>query len=173
MIDLILFSTLQGYVPSATAMVVCWGFLLIECLILAEINVFLLSKKEKGKKTRNGHGDLETISIRTMAQETLGDWGGNLATVNYVFLGYTTLVAYISKSGEIINHLSNIPSNISGFLFAMLFSLLLSVGGTRATDQVNQYLTTIMIGALSSYPTPCFKLIIGFFVNTINHLQFY
>ncbi|KAI8563724.1 hypothetical protein RHMOL_Rhmol03G0131100 [Rhododendron molle] len=83
-----------------------------------------------------------------MAQETLGEWGGTLATVTYVFLGYTSLVAYSSKSGEIIYHLINLPESFSGFFFTVLFTVLISVGGTRATDRVNQWLTLSMIGLL-------------------------
>lgn len=90
--------------------------------------------------------ELEVISIRTMAQETLGDWGGTLATITYVFLGYTSMIAYCSKSGEILFHLINLPESASGFLFTALFTLLISIGGTRTTDRVNQWLTASMIG---------------------------
>lgn len=83
-----------------------------------------------------------------MAQETLGDWGGTLATVFYVFLGYTSMIAYCSKSGEILYHLLNIPESVSGFLFTTVFTLLISIGGTRATDQFNQWLTASMIGSI-------------------------
>ncbi|OMO81255.1 Tryptophan/tyrosine permease [Corchorus olitorius] len=82
-----------------------------------------------------------------MAQETLGNWGGTLATVTYVFLGYTSMIAYSSKSGEILFHLINLPESVSGFLFTGIFTILISVGGTQATDQVNQWLTISMIGS--------------------------
>ncbi|OVA10148.1 Tryptophan/tyrosine permease [Macleaya cordata] len=133
----------DGFIPSSVSMILCWGFLLIEALLLAEINVGLLRKKMKRESE-----ELEVISIRTMAQETLGDWGGTLATVIYLFLGYTTMVAYTSKSGAIIHNMINIPSSISGFFFTALFTILISVGGTRTTDQVNQWLTVTMIGIL-------------------------
>lgn len=124
-------------------MAICWGFLVIEALLLVEINVGLrrLSKKDED-------GELEVISIRTMAQETLGDWGGTLATITYVFLGYSSMIAYSSKSGEILFHLFNVPEPLSACLFTAVFTLLVSVGGTRATDQVNQWLTASMIGLL-------------------------
>ena len=99
---------------------------------------------KKGKLEEENH-ELEIISITTMAQETLGEWGGNLATAAYVFLGYTSMVAYISKSGEILFHLINFPAQISGFFFTSLFTILISIGGTRATDQVNQWLTASML----------------------------
>ena len=100
----------------------------------------------KKKRKNEEEDDLEVISIRTMAQETLGEWGGTLATVTYVFLGYTSMIAYSSKSGDILFHLINLPASISGIFFTSLFTMLISIGGTRATDQVNQWLTTSMIG---------------------------
>ena len=123
-------------------MIICWAFLLIEALLLVEVNVALRKKKRKNEE----EDDLEVISIRTMAQETLGEWGGTLATVTYVFLGYTSMIAYSSKSGDIIFHLINLPASISGIFFTSVFTMLISIGGTRATDQVNQWLTTSMIG---------------------------
>lgn len=123
-------------------MIICWAFLLIEALLLVEVNVALRKKKRKNEE----EDELEVISIRTMAQETLGEWGGTLATVTYVFLGYTSMIAYSSKSGDILFHLINLPASISGIFFTSLFTMLISIGGTRATDQVNQWLTTSMIG---------------------------
>ncbi|XVF83244.1 hypothetical protein PTKIN_Ptkin16aG0119400 [Pterospermum kingtungense] len=133
-----------GVLPSSISLIFCWAFLLIEALFLVEINVGLRMKMRKCEED----GELEVISLRTMAQETLGDWGGNLATVTYVFLGYTSMVAYSSKSGEILFHLINLPEPVSGFLFTGIFTILISVGGTQATDKVNQWLTISMIGLL-------------------------
>ncbi|MED6207838.1 hypothetical protein PIB30_039386 [Stylosanthes scabra] len=134
-----------GFIPSSVSVIVCWVFLLIEALLLVEINVALMRKKGKELGEDN---ELEAISIRTMAQETLGVWGGSLATIAYVFLAYSSMVAYCSKSGEILFNLINIPPPVSGSLFAGLFTMLVFFGGTRATDQVNQYLTSSMIGLL-------------------------
>ncbi|GMJ11958.1 hypothetical protein HRI_004865000 [Hibiscus trionum] len=134
-----------GLVPSSISLVVCWAFLLIEALLLIEINVGL---RRRRKKREEEEGELEVISIRTMAQQTLGDWGGNLATITYVFLGYTSMIAYSSKSGDILFHLINLPEPVSGFLFTAIFTILISVGGTQTTDQVNQWLTISMIGLL-------------------------
>ncbi|XP_076895773.1 uncharacterized protein LOC143548527 [Bidens hawaiensis] len=134
-----------GLLPSSISLTLCWGFLLIEALLLVEINVGLLKKKQN---IVDNEDELEVISIRTMAQETLGEVGGTLATLTYVFLGYTSVIAYAAKSGEILCHLVNIPESVSGFFFTVIFAVLISVGGTRATDQVNQVLTVSMIGLL-------------------------
>ncbi|CAK9313443.1 unnamed protein product [Citrullus colocynthis] len=137
-----------GFFPSSISIILCWGFLLVEALLLVEISVVLWRRKKKKKENEEGKTGMEVISVRTMAQETLGDFGGTLATVAYVFLGYTSMVAYISKSGEILLQAFNLPSPLSGFLFTFVFSLLISVDRTRATDQVNQWLTACMIGLL-------------------------
>ncbi|XP_077250706.1 uncharacterized protein LOC143890054 isoform X2 [Tasmannia lanceolata] len=132
-----------GFIPSAIAIVFCWGFLLFEALLLAEINVGLRKKRERGEEE-----EVEIISIRTMAQQTLGEWGGTLATVNYIFLAYTSMVAYTSKSGELLSHLINLPASISGVFFITLPTILISVGGIHLTDLVNRWLTASMIGLL-------------------------
>ncbi|KAL5569308.1 hypothetical protein UlMin_025883 [Ulmus minor] len=134
-----------GVLPSSISILVCWAFLLVEALLLVEINVSLRKRRKKRKKETS---ELEIISIRTMAQETLGDWGGTFATVTYVFLGYTSVVAHASKSGEILFHFLNLPAPLSGFVFISLFTMLIYLGGTRATDRVNQFLTVSMIGLL-------------------------
>ncbi|KAH1206681.1 Tyrosine-specific transport protein [Glycine max] len=133
-----------GIIPSSISVIVCWIFLLIEAFLLVEINVALM--RNKGKKQEDN--ELDVISIRTMAQETLGDWGGTIATIAYVFLGYSSMVAYSSKSGEILFQLINLPAPVSGSLFTALFTMLVSIWGTRATDRVNQYLTASMIAGL-------------------------
>ncbi|KAF7820130.1 Tyrosine-specific transport protein [Senna tora] len=138
-----------GFVPSSISVVVCWAFLLIEALLLVEINVGLLRKKRrKREEEEEDDSEFEVISIRTMAQETLGEWGSTLATLTYVLLGYSSMVAYCSKSGEIIFQLINLPPPVSGCLFTALFTMLISIGGTQATDLVNQWLTASMIGVL-------------------------
>ncbi|KAK9913246.1 hypothetical protein M0R45_037069 [Rubus argutus] len=97
-----------GLIPSSISIVICWGFLLIEALLLIEINVSMRRRKERKTKGMN--------------------WS--------------------SKSGEILFHLINLPPPVSGFFFTSIFTLLICIGGTQATDQVNQLLTTSMIGLL-------------------------
>ncbi|KAF0910581.1 hypothetical protein E2562_003017, partial [Oryza meyeriana var. granulata] len=136
----------QGFVPSATCMVTCWAFLVIEALLLAEINVHL--RRKKGKDVGDG-GQLEVISLKSMAQETLGEWGGNLAAAAYLFLSYTSMVAYTSKSGEVLSRvIAGVPEPVSGGAFTAALALLIAAGSTGVTDKVNQLLTFVMIGLL-------------------------
>ncbi|XP_078152317.1 uncharacterized protein LOC144547522 isoform X2 [Carex rostrata] len=138
-----------GFIPSATSIIICWIFLVIEALLLAEINVNLRKKRNKDIICDQNNGNIEIISIRTMAQETLGQWGGNIATATYLFLSYTSVIAYTSKSGEVVSRLVQLPDSVSGATFTMIIALLISVGGTHLTDRVNQWLTFVMIGLLA------------------------
>lgn len=136
-----------GFVPSAVCMIVCWAFLVTEALLLAEINVHLRRKQRKDGE-EGGGGSLEIISLKSMAQETLGEWGGNLAATAYLFLSYTSMVAYTSKSGEVLSRVIGVPEPVSGAAFTAAVALLIAGGGTGVTAQVNQLLTFFMIGLL-------------------------
>nr|CAB3501393.1 unnamed protein product [Digitaria exilis] len=139
-----------GFIPSAACMVTCWAFLVAEALLIAEINVHL--RRRRSKDVGYGRGgdqdDLEVISVKSMAQETLGTWGGHVATVAYLFLSYTSMVAYASKSGEVLSRLvpAGVPEPVSGGIFTAALALLVAGGGTGVTDRVNQLLAFVMIG---------------------------
>jgi hypothetical protein len=103
----------QGFVPSAACMVTCWAFQVAEALLLAEINVYIRRRKNKDGDGRGGDGDLEVISVKSMAEETLGEWGGNVATAAYLFMSYNSMVAYASKSGEVLSRLVGVPEPVT------------------------------------------------------------
>ncbi|PAN50568.1 hypothetical protein PAHAL_9G528500 [Panicum hallii] len=141
-----------GFIPSAACMVTCWAFLVAEALLIAEINVHLRRRRDKDVSHGGGGGgglDLEVISVKSMAQETLGAWGGHLAAAAYLFLAYTSMVAYASKSGEVLSRLvAGVPEPVSGAAFTAALALLVAGGGTGVTDRVNQVLTFAMTGLL-------------------------
>ncbi|CAL4930159.1 unnamed protein product [Urochloa decumbens] len=141
-----------GFIPSAACMVTCWAFLVAEALLIAEINVHLRRRRNKDGVSSHGGGgdlDLEVISVKSMAQETLGAWGGHVATATYLFLSYTSMVAYASKSGEVLSRLvPGVPEPAAGAAFTAALALLVAGGGTGVTDRVNQLLTFVMIGLL-------------------------
>jgi tyrosine-specific transport protein len=59
------------------------------------------------------------------------------------------MIACTSKSGEVVSRLVQLPDSVSGATLTMLIALLISVGGTRMTDQVNQLFTFVMIVLLA------------------------
>jgi len=123
-----------------------------EALLLAEVNVYLLNKRD----TNHGQkGKSEVISLCSMAEQTLGKWGGILSTISYILLTYTVMVAYVAKSGEVLSFLVNMPAPIAGPLFMCIFGILVFAGGTKVTDKVNQSLTTCLMGKTSCSDCHC------------------
>lgn len=132
-----------GFIPTAVSMIICWGFLVFEALLLAEVNVFLLKQRDTSHAQK---GKSEVISLCSMAEQTLGKWGGILSRIGYILLTYTILVAYVAKSGEVLSFLVNMPAPIAGILFMCIFGILVFVGGANVTDKVNQLLTACLMG---------------------------
>jgi hypothetical protein len=156
-------------------MVTCWVFLVAEALLIAEINVHL---RRRRRNKDGGRGeldlDLEVISVKSMAQETLGEWGGHLAAATYLFLSYTSMVAYASKSGEVLSRLlPGVPEPVSGAAFTAALAMLVAGGGTAVTDRVNQLLTFVMIGIKYSVvctPSCCLRSLVRTDVRAIHEL---
>lgn len=73
-------------------------------------------------------------------------FGGLLTTVIYLMLSYTLLVAYISKSGEVLSLLLHVPNRAADLLFTVALGGLLGVGGAKMADSVNQILTIMLLG---------------------------
>ncbi|CAN6462224.1 unnamed protein product [Victoria cruziana] len=134
-----------GLIPTASLLIASWAFLLVEALLLADVNVSLM---ERMRVETEDDRKLNIISFTTMAEATLGKLGAHVATFAYIFLAYSSMVAYVAKSGDILSHILNYPTSVLGCCFTVIFTLLISVGGTKLTDQVNQGLTSLMIGLL-------------------------
>lgn len=123
-------------------MSISWAFLLLEALLLAEVNVELMRKREPGEELHS-----QVLSLRTMADETMGPFGGLFTTVIYLMLSYTLLVAYISKSGEVLSVLLNVSNRtVADVVFTVGFGSLLCVGGAKMADSINQVLTVMLLG---------------------------
>ncbi|XP_024522062.1 uncharacterized protein LOC112343198 [Selaginella moellendorffii] len=121
-------------------MTVSWIFLVLEAFLLVEVNLALMSSKKAN------HSLSKVISLQTMAETTLGSRGGILVGAVYVLLTYALIVAYISKSGEVLSLLFHVPRQIAEVLFVGVFGYLLLSGGTKLADRANQFMTAGLIG---------------------------
>ncbi|KAJ7522282.1 hypothetical protein O6H91_18G004400 [Diphasiastrum complanatum] len=88
----------------------------------------------------------EVISLRTMANYTLGPVGGFLAALIYLLLSYTLLIAYIAKAGEVVPILVHLPASIAGILFTFGFGGFIYLGGREYAQHMNTVLTAALIG---------------------------
>jgi tyrosine-specific transport protein len=119
-----------------------WGFLLLEALLLAEVNVALMMRqRQTGEKLHS-----EVLSLRTMAEQTLGPLGGAFTTITYLMLSYTLLVAYIAKSGEMLSLMFNLPISFGAAVFTFALGGIICFGGNHTVDDINQALTTLLVG---------------------------
>ncbi|CAD7704974.1 unnamed protein product [Ostreobium quekettii] len=126
-----------GFFPSAGIMTVTWGFLILEALLIAEVNLTIMKKQQARGETPR------VVTLRQMAAETLGPTGGKVTSYVYLFLSYTLLVAYIAKGSELVNLLSMdaIPASAGGPLFAFIMGAFLFREDTESVDVVNRALT--------------------------------
>lgn len=131
-----------GFIPSAGIMIVSWLILTSEALLLAEVN---LSVKEKQSKTGNNQDTV--VTLKDMAEKTLGPIGGKLTSGLYLFLANTLLVAYISKGGELLDLLSNhsLSTTIGSIVFTLGLGGLLWKGSEKTIDLTNRVFTSILL----------------------------
>lgn len=136
-----------GFIATATTMCISWAFLLLEALLLAEVNVALMRRREISEKELTPSHS-QVLSLRTMAEETMGPVGAWVTTLIYLMLSYTLLVAYISKSGEVLALLMDAPQRRAAgdVVFTVGLGGLLCGGGAKMADNVNQVLTVLLLG---------------------------
>ena len=88
----------------------------------------------------------EVLSLRTMAETTLGPVGGGAATAVYLFLSYTLMTAYISKGSQILEVATHLPPPVTATAFCLGIGGVLFGGSARNVDALNQILTAGLLG---------------------------
>lgn len=137
MLGLPVLSAQAGFQPSIVMFLVCWLFMLCTGLLLLEVNLWC-----------GGN-----ISMITMAERTLGNWGKVVSWLAFLFLFYSLMVAYVAASGSLItDFIGDLTGHywhhgVGGFLFCLLFGVLLYLG-IGAVDWFNRLL---MLGLIVTY----------------------
>ncbi|KAH0895989.1 hypothetical protein HID58_045557 [Brassica napus] len=88
----------SGFLASAVACILCWAFMVVTGLLVAEVNVNTMSELGSGG-----------VSLVSMAKRTLGSFGVQVASWSYILIHYTLLVAYIARSSGILTNFLGIP----------------------------------------------------------------
>ncbi len=129
----------SGFLPSVLMMVVCWAYMCITGLLIAEASFWL--------KDKNAH-------MSSICSHFYGNTGKFLAWAIYLFIGYASLVAYIDGAGKILTNSLNqwmpilADTPFTGpILFSLFFGSLLLLGGKKV-ENINSIL---FIGLLISY----------------------
>ncbi|GJP52359.1 hypothetical protein CLOM_g11482 [Closterium sp. NIES-68] len=88
----------------------------------------------------------DVLSYRTMAEATLGPVGGTVATLAYVFLSFTLIIAYFAKGGEVLAFGTGLPNWVGAVGFFAVLGGFIYSGSTRTADIINRVLTAGLLG---------------------------
>jgi tyrosine-specific transport protein len=129
-------SGISGFFPSLVLMLVCWAFMTITALLLLEANLWMK----------------EGSHIISMSSRYLGKIGKGIAWVVFLFMGYASLVAYISEGGSLIQTAIegitdfSLQKWIACVLFIAFFGFIIDLGA-RFVSRVNAILVAAMVAA--------------------------
>ncbi|WVZ66983.1 hypothetical protein U9M48_016130 [Paspalum notatum var. saurae] len=126
-----------GFLASAVTCIVCWLYMVVSGLLVAEVNVNTMCELGSGG-----------VSLVSMTMRTLGTFGVRTACLSYLFIHYALLVAYVARSSDIITNSLGIPLWESATLFSLAFGGICYFGSQRLIGAVNGVL---VIGILTSF----------------------
>lgn len=153
MLGLPIVTGISGLYPALSIFLFCWIFMTITALLLLEVNLSFS----------------KNINFMSMAEKFLGQWGKIVCWITYLFLFYTTLVAYIDASGSITQQFLKNKFSFhveywqSSLFFTVSFGFFVYLG-TVFVDKLNRL---FMLGLILTY-----FFVIGFGAPEINTEHF-
>ncbi|RWR74749.1 tyrosine-specific transport protein isoform X1 [Cinnamomum micranthum f. kanehirae] len=126
-----------GFLASAITCILCWMYMVVTGLLVAEVNVNTMCELGSGG-----------VSLVSMAMRTLGKLGVQVACWSYIFIHYALLVAYVARSSDILTNFLGIPLWESAALFSLVFGGLCYFGSQRFIGAVNGLL---LFGIIASF----------------------
>ncbi|KAK7300286.1 hypothetical protein RJT34_11128 [Clitoria ternatea] len=115
-----------GFLASAVTSILCWIFMVVTGLLIAEVNVSTMCELGSGG-----------VSLVSMAKRTLGTAGVQISCWCYIFIHYALLVAYVARSSNILHNFLGIPIWESATLFSLIFGGICYFGSQRFIGAVN------------------------------------
>jgi len=127
-----------GFFPSTWMLIVAWAFMTTTALILAEVCMWMP----------------QDTHIISMANHLLGKPAKIIAWIVYLFMGYFSLIAYISGGSDIFtaffsNISFSIPQWMTALLFVVVFGFVIEIG----SSWVSRLNTILFWGLIISYFT--------------------
>lgn len=123
MIGLPVTSLLAGWVPSAVAMILAYGFATTTGLLILEIALWFK----------------ERVNLISMARFALGRVGTAVTWVLFLFLFYALFIAYMDGSGQLCAQALSLPYPI-GVLLTVGMVAAIAYAGTRSASYVSRFL---------------------------------
>lgn len=143
-----------GFAPSAVALVGAWAYMATSALLIAEVNVNTLCALERS-----------SVSIKSMAAETVGQTGARVSSLAYAFIHYALLIAYMLEGGKLLGELvPALDATATGLSGAATFAAL-SGGALLASSeaQADKANSVLFVGVIIS-----FLLLVGFGATQIS-----
>uniref|UniRef100_A0A1J3IHZ7 Tyrosine-specific transport protein n=1 Tax=Noccaea caerulescens TaxID=107243 RepID=A0A1J3IHZ7_NOCCA len=129
----------SGFLASAVACILCWAFMVVTGLLVAEVNVNTMTELGTGG-----------VSLVSMAKRTLGSVGVQVASWSYILIHYTLLVAYIARSSGILTNFLGIPIWESATLFSLVLGGICYFGSQRFIGATNGVLVFGLIASFAA-----------------------
>ncbi|XP_021812771.1 uncharacterized protein LOC110755797 isoform X2 [Prunus avium] len=109
----------SGFLASAITCILCWIYMVVTGLLIAEVNVNTMCQLGSGG-----------VSLVSMAMRTVGSVGVQIVCWSYIFIHYALLVAYVARSSEIMSNFLGIPLWESATIFSLLLGGICYFGRT-------------------------------------------
>ncbi|KAL6966678.1 hypothetical protein U1Q18_032464 [Sarracenia purpurea var. burkii] len=116
----------SGFLASTVTCILCWVFMVVTGLLIAEVNVRTMCELGSGG-----------VSLVSMAMRTLGRAGVQMASWSYIFIHYALLVAYVARSSDILTNFLGTPLWESASLFSLFLGGICYFGRPRFIGAVN------------------------------------
>ncbi|KFK26399.1 hypothetical protein AALP_AA8G243600 [Arabis alpina] len=129
----------SGFLASAVACILCWAFMVVTGLLVAEVNVNTMCELGSGG-----------VSLVSMAKRTLGSAGVQVVSWTYILIHYTLLVAYIARSSGILTNFLGIPIWESATLFSLVLGGICFFGSQRFIGAANGVLVFGLIATFAA-----------------------
>lgn len=131
-----------GFLPTAGALFVCWCYMAASGLLIAEVNMNTMCALGRN-----------AVSIKSMADDTLGVVGSRVTSLTYVFIHCCLLIAYMLQGGALLLELlpaGTLPAAAGAPLFAGLAGGSLLFASSKTIDRVNSLLVVGVVGTFGA-----------------------
>jgi len=158
-----------GFLPTVVLLVVGWLYMSATGLLIAEVSVGVQQRQQERRLFESGDlsgGDggtgIPTVSIPTMARETLGAVGARLSSLAFVFLHVALITAYILQGGSLLTEvwMTLLPSSTEATFLSTLgpsvFAITLGIAIVGLPeDRLELVNNAMVIGVITTFMAIC------------------
>uniref|UniRef100_A0A0G4IB61 Amino acid transporter transmembrane domain-containing protein n=1 Tax=Chromera velia CCMP2878 TaxID=1169474 RepID=A0A0G4IB61_9ALVE len=143
-------TTIQsGALPSTFALVVCWAYMVVTGLLLAEGTLRVKREEDLRGEKRDPEEGLEEgyCSLLTLAERALGPVGAGVSGMAYAFIHYALLIAYVAVGGKGLADVLHLDSFFGSLAFDVGLGLLLFFGSEPLVETINSAMVALIVAS--------------------------